>query len=148
MRKTITAGTVVIIGIFVLLCGMILLLQDLEPVDWIRLSWDLLSWEQFSWEQLALVQLTSLGELWYRLHPASLNLFETVVARYLWEDLWYDWLLIGLTWPAAAVVGFTGLLITLLGSILWRRRLRPGSATEVPRKLSPDDGAQGQGDVA
>ena len=36
-----------------------------------------------------------LGALWYALSPASLNLVQAVIERYIWEALW-DPLLIGL----------------------------------------------------
>jgi hypothetical protein len=29
-----------------------------------------------------------LGELWFRLHPGSLNLLQAVVERYIWPPLW------------------------------------------------------------
>ncbi len=77
--------------------------------------------------------LQPLGAFWYGLSPASLNLLQAVIERYVWEALW-DPLLIGLLqWPAALVFGLSGAVV-LAASFL--RRPARGSR---PRGDSPDE---------
>ena len=74
--------------------------------------------------------LQPLGAFWYGLSPASLNLVQAVIERYIWEALW-DPLLIGLLqWPAALVFGLSGAAV-LAASFLRRpaRKNRPGGGS-------------------
>jgi hypothetical protein len=60
--------------------------------------------------------LSAAGELWFRLHPGSLNLTQAVVQRYLLPELWDPVLLTVLLWPAALVLAVPGLILLALGS--------------------------------
>jgi hypothetical protein len=66
--------------------------------------------------------LSAAGELWFRLHPGSLNLTQAVVQRYLLPELWDPVLLTVLLWPAALVLAVPGLVLLMLGSAGRRRR--------------------------
>ena len=63
------------------------------------------------------------GELWYRLDPGSLNLYQAVVERYLSPELWDKVLAPLLLEEAFFVFALPGLLLASLGAIvhLFRR---------------------------
>jgi hypothetical protein len=97
-----------LLGTLLLLAGLYLLARDLVA----------------AWQSGALAALSfqpeALGQLWYALHPGSLNLLQAVTQRYLWAPLWDGaavWLLLQ---PAFAVAGITGIVLLLLT----RRRRR------------------------
>ncbi|MFW5679961.1 MAG: hypothetical protein ACOCYE_01955 [Pseudomonadota bacterium] len=64
-----------------------------------------------------------LGELWFELHPFSLNLTQAIVQRYLHPDLWDRVLLPLLFQPTALVAGVAALGFAALAWLL-RRRLQ------------------------
>ena len=66
------------------------------------------------------VRLTALGQLWYWLHPASLNLVQAVVERYIHPFLWDPIIINVLLAPAALVF----LIIGILFALIFRRRKR------------------------
>jgi hypothetical protein len=66
------------------------------------------------------VRLTALGQLWYWIHPGSLNLVQAVVERYIHPFLW-DPIIINVLLAPAAVL-FVG--IGILFALLFRRRKR------------------------
>jgi hypothetical protein len=66
------------------------------------------------------VRLTALGQLWYWIHPGSLNLVQAVVERYIHPFLWDPIIINVLLAPAAAL--FVG--IGILFALLFRRRKR------------------------
>jgi len=66
-------------------------------------------------------RLSALGELWYALSPASLDLARAVTARYLLPELWDPVIVSVLLQPAALVLGGAGLAFLLLGSLVRRR---------------------------
>ncbi len=76
--------------------------------------------EAFTAVQQGSYRFIALGELWYAADPASLNLAQAVVQRYLFPALWD----IGIVWvlarPAWTVFAAVGLVIWLL----FRRRTR------------------------
>ncbi|WP_158047434.1 hypothetical protein [Skermanella pratensis] len=80
-----------------------------------------LGWDLWQWSGMAAagggLHLSAAGELWYRLHPGSLNLMQAVVQRYLAPELWDPGLLTVLLWPAALVLAAPGLVLLALGSI-------------------------------
>ncbi|EWY42607.1 hypothetical protein N825_01635 [Skermanella stibiiresistens SB22] len=80
-----------------------------------------LGWDLWRWSQIAGVEgglhLTAAGELWYGLHPGSLNLTQAVVQRYLSPSLWDPALVTILLWPAALVLAVPGIVLLALGSI-------------------------------
>jgi len=70
---------------------------------------------------------TSFGELWHSVSPASLNLAQAVIQRYLHPVLWTEVVQPLLLVPAAAVFGGIG-VVALVPSAL--RRLRNGGAQQ------------------
>jgi hypothetical protein len=66
------------------------------------------------------VRLTALGQLWYWIHPSSLNLSQAVVERYLHPFLWDPIIIHVLLAPAAAVFLAIGIALALI----FRRRKR------------------------
>jgi len=81
--------------------------------------------------------LMPLGALWYALHPASLNLMQAVIERYVWEPLWDPVLITVLQWPAAPVFGILGVVVLAVGFV----RLPAREATSA--KGEPADGDEG-----
>ena len=74
------------------------------------------------WDIAVLIQtgqfkLSTWGELWYALHPSSLNLYQAVVERYLSIDLWDEVLAPMLFWPAVLAFGLPGLILAFLPKI-------------------------------
>ena len=59
-------------------------------------------------------EIMPLGALWYSLNPASLNLVQAVIERYIWEPLWDPVLLAVLQWPAAPAFGLLGVVLMVL----------------------------------
>ena len=59
--------------------------------------------------------MMSVGEQWGKLNPASLNLVQAIVQRYLHPALWDPLLVNILLLPAWLVFGAPGLLLYLLG---------------------------------
>jgi hypothetical protein len=66
------------------------------------------------------VRLTALGQLWYWIHPGSLNLVQAVVERYIHPFLWDPIIINVLLAPAAAVF----LVIGIAFALIFRRRKR------------------------
>ena len=66
------------------------------------------------------VRLTALGQLWYWIHPGSLNLSQAVVERYIHPFLWDPIVIHVLLAPAAVLF----LLIGVAFALLFRRRKR------------------------
>ena len=58
------------------------------------------------------------GELWYRLHPDTLNMLQAGIQRNVWPYLWDPLIVTVLLWPAWLVLGVPGLLLVWL----FRRR--------------------------
>jgi hypothetical protein len=63
-----------------------------------------------------------LGQLWYSLHPGSLNLTQAVVERYLHPFLWDPLIFSVLRLPAALVFLAPGVVLVLLCRKRKRRR--------------------------
>lgn len=62
------------------------------------------------------------GELWFRLHPTSLNLAQAVTQRYVHPGLW-DPVIVGmLQWPAWSILGAPGAVLVLLFGPSWNRK--------------------------
>ena len=59
-------------------------------------------------------QLSTWGELWFKLHPGSLNLYQAVVERHVSVALWDELLSPMLFWPALYAFGIPGLALALL----------------------------------
>jgi hypothetical protein len=67
---------------------------------------------------------TTLGEIWYAVDRASLNLIQAVIERYIAQWLWQSVIFPLLIWPAWAVLGAAGLLVGVLFGRGGRRRRR------------------------
>lgn len=66
-----------------------------------------------------------LGQLWYDLHPGSLNLTQAIIERYIWAPLWDPAILSVLQLPAVLVFAVPGFVLVALALIAgWRRRRR------------------------
>ncbi len=55
-------------------------------------------------------QMIAVGDIWYEVHAASLNLVQAVIERYLWPPLWDPLLTTILLWPAGIFYLVIGLL--------------------------------------
>ena len=60
------------------------------------------------------VRLTALGQLWYWVHPGSLNLVQAVVERYIHPFLWDPIIINVLLAPAAVLFLAIGILFALV----------------------------------
>ena len=60
------------------------------------------------------------GQLWFGLHPYSLNLTQAITQRYLLPSLWDPVIVNLLQWPAWSILGAPGALL----AILFRPRTR------------------------
>jgi hypothetical protein len=54
------------------------------------------------------------GELWFTLHPYSLNLSQAVTQRYLLPSLWDPFIISMLQWPAWSLFGAPGAVLAFL----------------------------------
>lgn len=62
------------------------------------------------------------GELWFRLHPYSLNLSQAVTQRYLHPGVW-DPVMVGiLQWPFWSIFGAPGAVLAILFGPWMRKR--------------------------
>jgi hypothetical protein len=90
----------------VLLCAAALVTVGLDAVDWLSAG---------AWRS------TVLGEHLFRLSPATLNLAQAVIQRYVSPWLWESVIQSILLWPTWAVAGGLGLVLLLVSG-----RARPG----------------------
>lgn len=67
---------------------------------------------------------TPLGQIWFDLAPASLNLSQAVIQRYVHPSVWDPAVLTALTWPAWAVFAGVGLFFLWAGARRQKRRMR------------------------
>jgi hypothetical protein len=62
------------------------------------------------------------GELWFRVHPYSLNLCQAIVQRYLHPTLWDPVIITMLQWPGWSLLGAPGTaLLVLFGPWMSRK---------------------------
>lgn len=61
---------------------------------------------------------TPLGELWYAVHPGSLNVSQAVVQRYISPALWDPYIQGLLVAPGWAVLGVLGIVLLVLARVL------------------------------
>jgi len=59
-------------------------------------------------------RMIAAGELWFNLHPSSLNLSQAVVQRYLHPGIWDPVLISILQWPAWSIFGAPGAVLAML----------------------------------
>jgi len=69
----------------------------------------LISDEPFRW--------ISTGEMWFRLHPDSLQIAQPVIQRYILPQLWDPVIQTVLLWLAMAVCGVLGLAFALMAHV-------------------------------
>jgi hypothetical protein len=69
----------------------------------------------------AALHVTKLGDLWYAVHPTSLQLLQPAIERHVAEWLWDPVILSVLTAPACLDFGVLGAILMLLG----RKKKRP-----------------------
>ena len=77
-----------------------------------------LAWDLFGFFDTGSFTLSVWGDLWYMLHPGSLNLYQAVVERYISVALWDETLAPLLLLPAVIVFGLPGLLLTGVPALL------------------------------
>ena len=65
-------------------------------------------------------ELSALGDIWFALHPNSLQLLQPAIERHVSPVLWDPFVLALLTWPASVEAIVLGALLLLVG----RRRRR------------------------
>ncbi len=73
-----------------------------------------------AWHETGSFEPVVIGKLWYDLHPASLNLIQAVIQRYVIPGLWDPVIVTVLLWWAAPVLAVIGLLL------VWLFRARRG----------------------
>ena len=56
-----------------------------------------------------------LGQLWYEINPASLNMLQAGIQRRVAPWLWEDGIQVALTWPAWPVLIAFGLALIVVG---------------------------------
>ena len=64
------------------------------------------------------MKLLSWGEFWYSLHPASLNLYQAVVERYVSQQFWDSVLAPLLLWDAFLVFAVPGAVLVALPRVI------------------------------
>jgi hypothetical protein len=96
--------------------GHRLLLQVAAPVGWalaavalITLAYELSAYAETGW-----YRVIPLGELWFNVHVASLNLVQVVVQRYLHPFLWNPIITTSLQWPAWSLLGAPAAILIAL----------------------------------
>ena len=66
-------------------------------------------------------QFSPLGQLWFQLHPASLNMLQAGIERNLDPDLWHETVFPILQQPAVFVLALPGLVLLLLSTFIRKR---------------------------
>ncbi len=59
-------------------------------------------------------RLAPLGEVWFKLHAASLNLLQAGIERRIAPEVWDSVVAPALQWPSVLVFGVPGILLVLL----------------------------------
>ncbi len=86
-----------------------------------------LVWDLVRWGGKGPVYLADLGTDWYALHPASLQLAQPAVQRYLSPALWDSFIQPVLLVPAVLLFGGLGLVFLLLHALTSGGRRRRSS---------------------
>ena len=84
-------------------------------------------WELYILADTGNFNLSSWGELWFRLHAPSLNLYQAGVERYISASLWDQVLAPLLLWPAVLVFLIPGVLL------IWLPRVSEMLRTDNPQ---------------
>lgn len=98
--------------------GHQLLLQVVGPVGWALAAIALitLAYELSAYAETGRYRVIPLGELWFNVHVASLNLIQAVVQRYLHPFLWDPIITTALQWPAWSLLGAPAALLVAVAS--------------------------------
>jgi hypothetical protein len=86
-----------------------------------------LVYDLVGWSGAEPLRLGTLGELWFRIDRASLNLAQAAIQRYVWPKLWDPAIVTVLLLPAVLVFAIPGgalLGLSLLGGGEHKRRKR------------------------
>ena len=76
----------------------------------------------WGWRDTQRFQVSALGQLWYKVHPNSLELLQAAIQRHVAVWLW-DWVIFPiLQWPAALTLAVPGFLLVWLCRRRDRRR--------------------------
>ena len=70
----------------------------------------------YQWFETGEFSVTALGARWFALHPASLNLAQAVIERYIWPPLWDPAITTLLLWPSWVLPLVLGAVLTFFGS--------------------------------
>lgn len=79
-----------------------------------------LAYDAVGWARGAGFVLHAAGELWYAVHPETLNMLQAGIQRNVWPFLWDPVIVTILLWPAVLVLGVPGALL------VWAFRRRNG----------------------
>jgi len=84
-----------------------LLLQVAAPMGWALAAIALIAfaYEFSGYVETGRYRVIPLGELWFNVHVASLNVIQAVVQRYLHPFLWDPIITTALQWPAWSLLG-------------------------------------------
>ena len=63
-----------------------------------------------------------LGEIWFKLHPGSLNLLQAVTERYVSEALWFSVIQPALEAPAFVFFLVLGLIVLIATLLIGRKK--------------------------
>jgi hypothetical protein len=86
----------------------------------IALGLGVFAYDLWAFLNRGVIGMTALGQLWYSLHPGSLNLVQAVIERYVHTLLW-DPIIIGVLLAPAALL-FLGIGLVL--ALVFRKRKR------------------------
>ncbi|SRR6266487_5838580 len=93
-----------------------LLLRVAGPVGWALAAVALitLAYELSAYAETGRYRVIPLGELWFNVHVASLNLIQAIVQRYLHPFLWDPIITTALQWPAWSLLGAPAAILLAL----------------------------------
>jgi len=75
-------------------------------------------WDGVTWQQTGTYPFSPGGQVWYQIHPDSLNLLQAGVQRHMSPEIWDLAFQPVLLWPAIATLSGVGLILL----VLFRRR--------------------------
>lgn len=68
------------------------------------------------------ISFRPLGQVWFNLHPASLNGLQAGIERHVWPPLWDPVMIFVITRPAALITTILALLFFVLAKGVVRKR--------------------------
>jgi hypothetical protein len=96
--------------------GHRLLLRIARPVGWALAAIALIAiaYELAAYAETGSYRAIPLGELWFNVHVASLNLMQAVVQRYLHPFLWDPVITTALQWPAWSLLACSAAMLVAI----------------------------------